>query len=195
MIQDTTQSSPVLLSPVYSNLSVDCKNCVWILYYKTGQRQNEKYDTDSSLNNNNKMVLSTLERLDLLHQHTDDSDRYDTANAQSQMIHKQVWKIQTVNDQWKSQTVNLQRGIRWQMFSHRWFTNRYSMKQQMLHDMSQTIHGEVWDGKCSVTDDSQTGIILGDSKCSMTVTDSSQTDMRKLVTYTRFTDRYITANI
>ena len=53
--------------------------------------------TDSSLNNN-KMVLNTLERLDLLPQHTDDSDRYDTASAQSQMVHKQVWKIETVND-------------------------------------------------------------------------------------------------
>ena len=60
--------SPVLLSPVHSNLSVDCKNCVWILYYKTGQRQNEKYDTDSSLNNN-KMVLSTLERRPLASTH------------------------------------------------------------------------------------------------------------------------------
>lgn len=126
------QSSPTQSSPFQPR--VDCKNCVWILFHKTGQSQNEKYDTDSSLNNNNKMVLSTLERLDLLPQHTDDLDRYDTANAQSQMIHKQVWKIETVNDQWKSQTVNSQRGIRWQMLSHRWFTNRYSMKQQMLHD-------------------------------------------------------------
>ena len=69
-----------------------------------------------------------------------------------------------------------QRGMRWQMLSHRWITHRYhSRKQQMFHDSHRQftdryeivghlhkIHRWVWNSKrlVTVTDDSQTGMVF-----------------------------------
>ena len=96
------------------------------------------------------------------------------ANVQSQMIHKQVF-YETANAPWHV-TDNSWRGMRWQMLSHRWFTNRYhSRRQQMFYDSHRQftdryekaghlhkIHRQVHNSKhlATITGDSQTGMMF-----------------------------------